>query len=177
MEAVTRYEAEWHAELDEIPGKLSQLGYAFGFVFNLPRMMPQIKKREKLDLRIQFDDLLFAEGSVQAYVGLVPATQVAEWYEIHEHNLFSKNIRTAIDATNVNDKISDAIEKDPKFFSFVNSGITLAGVNTVHGTDGDILITGVAVIYGAQTIRAIAQTVKSAGDKVGEARVIEPVST
>ncbi|WP_133884191.1 AIPR family protein [Glycomyces sp. NRRL B-16210] len=47
-ESVSRYESEWHAELNEIPGKLSQLGAALGFVINLPRMVPQIRMREAL---------------------------------------------------------------------------------------------------------------------------------
>ena len=74
--------------------------------------------------------------------------------------IFSLNIRNYIGNTSTNKNIIDSAEKDPAQFFIYNNGIScLATKVTLH--EESIEVTGLQVINGAQTVKALVHVAKS----------------
>jgi len=115
---------------------------------------------------IDLDITLQSWGKVQepylAYYGQVGANQIADWWNKYHTRLFSKNIRSILGDTEINNEIRETLGQDSKNFWYFNNGITLVatkikktmeyGSNTDIGT---IHCDKVSIVNGAQTVGTI----------------------
>ncbi|MCX5560281.1 AIPR family protein [Streptomyces sp. NBC_00038] len=114
------------------------------------------------------------------YYGTVPASTVAAWYA-GENGAFltDRNVRNALEDTEVNSVIRNTLIQHPEHFLYWNGGITLVcdslGGNGVDPPDKwapvGLCLEGASVINGAQTGDAICAVMQSHPDRVAQARV------
>jgi hypothetical protein len=122
-----------------------------------------------INLDVVISDWGHKDGPVEAYYGLVPATDIADWYATYGTRLFSRNLRRFISDSEVNESITATLLQDPQNFWYYNNGITVLcgdiSKKPLGGDDrrrGEFVCSGVTVVNGAQTVGCIG-TVKASG--------------
>ncbi|MFJ3953472.1 AIPR family protein [Streptomyces libani] len=98
-----------------------------------------------------------------AYYGTASAAEIAEWYEVHERQLFTRNIRDVLDVSDVNNRIRATLLEQPEHFWYFSNGITLLCDRVrkkgkgafVPGTGAGFVLEGASVVNGAQTVSAM----------------------
>lgn len=116
----------------------------------------------KVDLSLSLKNWGKFEGQYKAVYGQVSANQIAEWWEAHGDNLFTRNIRKLLGDTEINKEIKDTLATEPGKFWYFNNGITMVCEsyerNASHSINRDFGIfecKGVHIINGAQTVGSI----------------------
>ncbi|MYR91278.1 hypothetical protein GTY41_41810 [Streptomyces sp. SID685] len=117
---------------------------------------------KKLDLDLHLSEWGSVQTPYQAYYGLVPAGEVAAWYDKHGERLFDGNIRHALGRTAVNESLVATLRREPQHFWYFNNGITVLAesinraVRDSHSrTTGLFRLSGATVVNGAQTAASI----------------------
>lgn len=101
-------------------------------------------------------------GDYDAYLAVVPGDVLADIYIEHGSRLLEGNVRTFLGRRgNVNRRIAATLSNEPARFFAYNNGIaaTASEVRRVVGSDGTVLLTGVAdlqIVNGAQTTASLA---------------------
>lgn len=133
----------------------------------------------KVDLDVQVHGVGKVEEPFLAYYGTVSVEEIASWYAQYGRHLTARNIRDALDVTDVNEKIRTTLIKEPEYFWYLNNGITLIcdrirkhgkGAPTSGGTYG-FRLEGVSVINGAQTVSAVHRAMQQKPGKAAGGRV------
>lgn len=94
-------------------------------------------------------------GNYKSFVMALDARQLIKAYEeLDKDALFSLNIRNFIGNTNTNKAISATSEKNPEDFFLYNNGIACLA-SKITQTDECVEVTGLQVINGAQTVKAL----------------------
>ncbi|WP_157845497.1 AIPR family protein [Kitasatospora phosalacinea] len=134
----------------------------------------------KVDLDIQVHGVGRVTDPFLAYYGTVSTEEVSSWYGQHGRHLTARNIRDALDISDVNDKIRTTLIKEPEHFWYLSNGITLIcdkirkhgkGSPTVGGSAG-FRLEGASVINGAQTVSAVYRAVQQKPGKAASGRVL-----
>ena len=131
---------------------------------------------------IDIDVALYDWGQVRdpysAFYGQVSVSDVARWYEEHQHQLFAPNIRMFLGATEVNATIVDTLLDSPNEFWYFNNGISaLCRTIKKKPIGGNTKETGIfecndlRIVNGAQTVGAIATAAAKDPDATANARV------
>ncbi|MFH8623703.1 AIPR family protein [Streptomyces vietnamensis] len=130
----------------------------------------------KVDLDVQVDGVGKIDDPYTAYYGTVSAEAVAGWYDEHGRHLTARNIRDALDVSDVNDKIRATLVKEPEHFWYLSNGITLlcdrirkhgkGAPGAVAGAGAGFRLEGASLINGAQTVSAVHRAM---GQKPGKA--------
>lgn len=117
---------------------------------------------QKLDLDLHLLEWGSVQTPYQAYYGLVPASEIATWYDKHGERLFDGNIRHALGRTAVNEALVATLRREPHHFWYFNNGITVlaekinrAARDSHSRTTGLFRLTGATVVNGAQTAASI----------------------
>ncbi|MFF4339591.1 AIPR family protein [Kitasatospora sp. NPDC001540] len=117
---------------------------------------------KKLDLDLHLSEWGSVQTPYQAYYGLVPASDIAAWYDKHGERLFDGNIRQALGRTAVNEALVATLRTEPHHFWYFNNGITVlsesisrAARDSHSRTTGLFRLTGATVVNGAQTAASI----------------------
>lgn len=138
------------------------------------------KPQRKVDLVFDLDSPGRQEEPFSLYYGTVPAATVAEWYAGDNGDfLTDRNVRDALEDTEVNSGIRSTLIQHPEHFLYLNGGITLVcdelGGNGVDPTERwaavGLSLRGASVINGAQTGAAIRAVAESHPDQLARARV------
>ena len=115
-----------------------------------------------------------------AYYGTVSAEEIAEWYSRHGRHLTARNIRDALDVSDVNDKIRTTLTREPEYFWYLSNGITLIcdrikkhgkGAPTAGG-NAAFRLEGASMINGAQTVNAVHRAMQLKPGKAATGRVL-----
>jgi len=94
-------------------------------------------------------------GDYRSFAMVLNARQIIQSYEsLGRDSLFSLNIRNYIGNTNTNRKIIETAKNDPEQFFIYNNGISCLATNVETFSDR-IVVTGLQVINGAQTVKAL----------------------
>ncbi|MFJ5591020.1 AIPR family protein [Streptomyces noursei] len=115
----------------------------------------------KVDSTIRLEGFGQETSPYKAFYGTMTVPEIAELYGEHRRGLFARNIRDALDLTDVNVKIRSTLTDSPEHFWYFSNGITIlcetikATRKAVPGGVGDFLVTGASVVNGAQTVNAI----------------------
>ncbi len=138
------------------------------------------KPQRKVNLVFDLDSPGRQEKPFPLYYGTVPAATVAAWYADGNRDLLTdRNVRDALEDTEVNAGIRNSLIKHPDHFLYLNSGITLV-CDRLDGNGVDppakwapvgLRLEGASVINGAQTGDAIRAVAESHPDMVAQARV------
>ncbi|GAA1187905.1 AIPR family protein [Streptomyces rhizosphaericus] len=115
----------------------------------------------KIDARVQLDGFVQESLPYKAMYGTMTVPDLADLYEEHGRGLFARNIRNALDLTDVNIKIRNTLLEEPEHFWYFSNGITMLceSIKTIGralpGKVGNFQLSGVSVVNGAQTVSAI----------------------
>ncbi|WP_051163471.1 AIPR family protein [Nocardia brevicatena] len=117
---------------------------------------------KKVDLDLHLSEWGSVQTPYQAYYGLVPAVEIAGWYDTHHERLFDGNIRNALGRTAVNEALVTTLRQEPHHFWYFNNGITVlaerigrAARDSHSRTNGLFRLFGATVVNGAQTAAGI----------------------
>ncbi|MEH1968990.1 AIPR family protein [Nostoc sp.] len=118
------------------------------------------------------------EEPYQAIYGQIDAQTLAEIWLSNGESLFSKNIRSFVGLSDVNDGIQDTLLSTPHNFLYLNNGVTVL-CHKIHkkpmgGSDksiGYFHCEGISIVNGAQTVGTIGNTYKKDAEKVNQAKV------
>ncbi|MGW7277004.1 AIPR family protein [Streptomyces sp. NPDC054844] len=134
----------------------------------------------KVDLDIQVDGVGKIESPYTAYYGTVSAEAIAGWYDEHGRHLTARNIRDALDISDVNDKIRATLVKEPEHFWYLSNGITLLCDRIrkhgrgapVAGAGAGFRLEGASLINGAQTVSAVHRAMRQKPGKASLGRLL-----
>ncbi|WP_265567936.1 AIPR family protein [Streptomyces hygroscopicus] len=136
----------------------------------------------KVDLDVQVHGVGKVAEPFLAYYGTVSAEEIAGWYRVHGRHLTARNIRDALDVSDVNEKIRTTLVKEPDYFWYLSNGITLICDRIrKHGkgapaSTSDVSrafrLEGASVINGAQTVSAVYRAVRQKPGKAAAGRVL-----
>ena len=134
----------------------------------------------KVDLDIQVQSVGKVTEPFLAYYGTVSAEDIAEWYSLHGRHLTARNIRDALDVSDVNEKIRTTLTKEPQHFWYLSNGITLICDRIKRhgkgapssGGNAAFRLEGASVINGAQTVSAIHRAMQLKPGKAATGRVL-----
>ncbi|MFG3106127.1 AIPR family protein [Streptomyces tendae] len=134
----------------------------------------------KVDLDIQVDGVGKIESPYTAYYGTVSAEAIAGWYDEHGRHLTARNIRDALDLSDVNDKIRATLVKEPEHFWYLSNGITLLCDRIrkhgrgapVAGAGAGFRLEGASLINGAQTVSAVHRAMRQKPGKASLGRLL-----
>lgn len=115
-----------------------------------------------IDLEVALSNWGMTESPHKAYYGAVTGVEVAQWWKDNGDNLFAKNLRKMLGATEVNREICATIDNRPEDFWYFNNGVTIVA-NTVTKSMvggasrevGTFKVTGASVVNGAQTVSTV----------------------
>jgi hypothetical protein len=113
-----------------------------------------------------------------AQYGVINASDLADWYEMHGERLFESNIRQPLGRTPVNEAIRDTLVTSPEQFWYLNNGVTVLAdsiTKTARGgasrTQGSFKLSDASVVNGAQTVSTIHATLRDQPERVELAKV------
>ncbi|WAX78284.1 AIPR family protein [Streptomyces sp. KMM 9044] len=140
---------------------------------------------DQAERKIELDVWLEGAGRetmpYEAFYGTVSVTEIAEWYQgDNRAHLFSRNLRDALDVSDVNPKIQATLLSEPQHFWYFSNGITLLcesyepkGKGAFRpGAGVGFRLKGASVVNGAQTVDAIARAVQRSPGNAGQGRVL-----
>lgn len=99
-------------------------------------------------------------GQAQSCVMVVPGKQLAHLYEQAKDALFSTNIRAYLGDTKINKEMKRTLDESPDHFYYYNNGITCLSTQ-LDVRNREVTVSGLQVINGAQTVRALAKAEKA----------------
>ncbi len=109
-----------------------------------------------------------------AFYGSVSALDLAKLWLKHKNKLFAKNLRDFIGQTKANDEITQTLKNDPTSFWYFNNGVTVLCQELRKKTKGtkrlndDVIVKGISVINGAQTIGSIGRVYEEKSEYLEE---------
>ncbi|RYG39662.1 hypothetical protein EON81_00230 [bacterium] len=114
----------------------------------------------------------------KAFYGMISGCEIREWFRQHGDQLFARNLRSVLGATDVNKQINDTILNRPEDFWYFNNGITViaTGVEKAAAGSGNreagiFRATNAHIVNGAQTVSTIG---KFSGEEEQLAKVFVP---
>lgn len=133
---------------------------------------------EPINADIDLSDWGYTNEPYKSFYGTVNCGQIAELLEISNRRIYSKNIRSFIGLTGINNEIVNTLIKEPEKFFYLNNGIVLlckeinkSPYNSGKRELGKFHLTDLTVVNGAQTVGAINYSFKKQPDKVNTAKV------
>jgi hypothetical protein len=115
----------------------------------------------KIDAKVRLECFGLQPLPYQAMYGIMDVPQVAGLYGEHRRGLFARNIRDALDVSDVNVRIRNTLLEQPEHFWYFSNGITMLCETVrpigraVPGGAAEFHLSGASVVNGAQTVRAI----------------------
>lgn len=115
----------------------------------------------------------------KAIYGLVSAEQLAAWHATHGDRLYSKNVRTSLSRTDVNDALTKSFVANPQDFWYFHNGITVLCDRFVErflgkravGEAVALELVDASVVNGAQTVASAYRAAQLSPDSVADAYV------
>ncbi|HIK45408.1 MAG TPA: AIPR family protein [Leptolyngbyaceae cyanobacterium M65_K2018_010] len=133
-------------------------------------------------LPIDVEVMLYEWGQTrepyQSFYGQITVSELADWWEKYNANLFAPNIRTYLGETGVNNGIFETLKESPHNFWYYNNGITalcssirkklIGGANRDSGV---FECKDIRIVNGAQTVGTAARAFSLYPDSVQQAKV------
>lgn len=131
----------------------------------------------RIDATIRLDGFAQESMPYKAFYGTMTVPDLADLYGEHNRGLFARNIRDALDLTEVNVKIQNTLLEEPEHFWYFSNGITMLcetikpDGRLIPGRAGTFKLTGISVVNGAQTVSALHRAFAKDPDTVQVGRV------
>lgn len=138
------------------------------------------KAYKKVDADLWVEKCSTVSEPKVTYFGLVQLLDLVKLHFEHDKALYEKNIRTFLGSkSDVNASIQRTLKTNPKEFMYLNNGVTALcqdikpkGESPAQGGKRKIVLEGLSVINGAQTIASSAKFVSENKDSdISDARV------
>tara|TARA_R110001606_G_C15357573_1_gene648181 strand:- start:275 stop:1858 length:1584 start_codon:yes stop_codon:yes gene_type:complete len=133
---------------------------------------------EPINADIDLADWGHTNEPYKSFYGTINCGQIAELLETSNRRIYSKNIRSFIGLTGINNEIVNTLIKEPENFFYLNNGIVLlckeirkSPYNSGKRELGKFHLTDLTVVNGAQTVGAINYSFKKQPEKVNTAKV------
>ena len=133
---------------------------------------------EPINADIDLADWGHTNEPYKSFYGTMNCGQIAELLETSNRRIYSKNIRSFIGLTGINNEIVYTLIKEPENFFYLNNGIVLlckeirkSPYNSGKRELGKFHLTDLTVVNGAQTVGAINYSFKKQPEKVNTAKV------
>jgi len=133
---------------------------------------------EPINADIDLADWGHTSEPYKSFYGTMNCGQIAELLETSNRRIYSKNIRSFIGLTGINNEIVNTLTKEPENFFYLNNGIVLlckeirkSPYNSGKRELGKFHLTDLTVVNGAQTVGAINFSFKKQPEKVNTAKV------
>lgn len=133
----------------------------------------------QIDIEVELSDFGVIEEPIRAYYGHVAAQDVAAWWDEHRDRLFSRNLRSTLPDSEVNEGIYETVTRAPAKFWFYNNGVTALCSSfrlAPSGSDrrvGKFQFSGVQIVNGAQTVGSIGRAAATSDQELSaNARVM-----
>lgn len=111
----------------------------------------------------------YEENNKKVFYGRINTSEISSWYQENGSLLFSRNIRTGIIKSSVNDGIRHTLENEPENFLLFNNGITIIAekisrsiAGSLHKDSINLKLNNMSIVNGAQTVSTIAKYFDSA---------------
>lgn len=153
-------------------------------LYDLDRLCGLLDDKDSRMIHLNDDSLTCVKipttntSEYEAYLAVVPATMLAEWYDTFQGQLLESNVRSYLTLTGkTNQGIRTTLQKEPEMFLAYNNGIsaTAQAVTCVSMQDGRSVIrtiTDLQIVNGGQTTAVIHQVFKEKGkDKTDLSKV------
>lgn len=138
--------------------------------------------RKNIDLTIELNNWGYINEPCKVFYGTISAAEVAKWYQEYGNDLFSQNIRSFKESTEVNQGITKTLKEEPENFFLYNNGIKLlcssTGRTSQHSNNHAITtikLKNASIVNGAQTTGAIAKFYQDQDNAGHEASVFVEV--
>ncbi|WP_236572219.1 AIPR family protein [Nocardiopsis sp. FR4] len=150
-------------ELAEANGHGLTLDYR---VLNTESLWQQIRVEEappEVEIEARMRKWIHVDVPVSMYQGIVPASQVAEWFGTAGQHLFQQNIRYALGVNEVNSGIVETAVNNPEYFLCFHNGITVICDSLETEFPGRrrpdepviLKLRGASVVNGAQSVTSL----------------------
>lgn len=133
----------------------------------------------KINTRVRLEGFGHESMPYQAMYGTMSIPDVAGLFAEHRRGLFARNIRDALDLTDVNVKIRNTLLEHPEHFWYFSNGITMlcesvkpVGPPPIPGRVGEFQLNGASVVNGAQTVSAIHKAFVADAETASRGRVL-----
>lgn len=133
---------------------------------------------EPINTDIDLFDWGHTNDPYKSYYGTISCGKIAELLEESNRRIYSKNIRSFIGLTGINNEIVKTLINDPEKFFYLNNGIILlcksitkSAYNSGKREVGKFQLNDLTIVNGAQTAGAIQFAFKKQPDKVNNAKV------
>lgn len=133
---------------------------------------------EPINADIDLADWGHTSEPYKSFYGTINCGQIAELLETSNRRIYSKNIRSFIGLTGINNEIVNTLIKEPENFFYLNNGIVFlckeikkSPYNSGKRELGKFHLTDLTVVNGAQTVGAINYSFKKQPEKVNTAKV------
>jgi hypothetical protein len=133
---------------------------------------------EPINTDIDLSDWGHTNEPYKSFYGTIGCGQIAELLETTNRRIYSKNIRSFIGLTGINNEIVNTLVKEPENFFYLNNGIVLlckeikkSPYNSGKRELGKFHLKDLTVVNGAQTVGAINFAFKKQPEKVNSAKV------
>ncbi|RKS42559.1 AIPR protein [Gillisia mitskevichiae] len=120
----------------------------------------------------------YSSEPFKAYYGTVNCGHIAELLDSASSRIYSKNIRSFVGLSTINNEIINTLVKNPENFFYLNNGIVLlckeikkSKYNSGKRESGKFHLTDLTVVNGAQTVGAINYAFNKQPEKVNLAQV------
>ncbi len=121
-----------------------------------------------VSISVWMNNWIRRDGPYDAWQGTVPVKNVSEWYGKHEDRLFEQNVRNSLGRTRINTGIKETLRTEPENFWYYNNGITIVcgeispryPQRRVPNEPVELILDGVSVVNGAQTVTSIHDAMK-----------------
>lgn len=133
---------------------------------------------EPINADIDLFDWGHTNDPYKSYYGTISCGKIAELLEESNRRIYSKNIRSFIGLTGINNEIVKTLINEPEKFFYLNNGIILlcksiakSPYNSGKREVGKFQLNDLTIVNGAQTAGAIQFAFKKQSDKVNNAKV------
>jgi hypothetical protein len=155
------------------------LSYDLMTTTELLQQLREDRLPDPVDVTVRLLKWLRRDLPYPSYQGSLWARDVAEIYERHGAQLFSKNIRQSLGLTRINVGIEKTLTEEPENFWYFNNGITVLCDYVKPFYPGrrhpdhpvDLRLTRATVVNGAQTVTSIHRAMQEEPENVAEADV------
>jgi len=149
--------------------------------YNLKKAYNYLKdsiEGEPINADIDLYDWGHVDEPFKSYYGNIYCSQIVELFESNHNRIYSKNIRSFIGLSEINNDIINTLVREPSNFFYLNNGITLickelkkSPYNSGTRELGKFHLKDLTVINGAQTVGSITYAFKKQPEKVNIAKV------
>ncbi|WP_243740569.1 AIPR family protein [Streptomyces sp. 8K308] len=165
---------------DDFNGALGPvLGYRVVHAADFHKQLRDDLAPEPVNVTARMANWIKRDVPFEAWQGTVAASDIARWHAVHESGLYEENVRNSLGLTRINSGIKTTLLTEPENFWYFNNGITVL-CDTIKPTwpgrrrpdePVDLLLEGMSVVNGAQTVTSIYEAMRQNPESVEDADV------